>query len=205
MVRRAEVALVLVVVVAGLAVVPATSAAASGLGSPKGVVATGSVTCTHVTGSITFTPAVRHIGTTPETQVITVHASGCSTKGSNVKRVASGTLVVTLQRPSNSCVGLLFTQLPKGTGTWKPSSIHRTTASFSGFGFVYATSGDVGITVPNKGGSSTVTGSFAGRDRGRRSTATIYTNMTPDQFRNACLSPAGLSRQLIVSGVATFS
>ncbi len=137
--------------------------------------------------------------------MITFHASGCSTKGSNVKHVTGGTLVVTLHRPSNSCIGLLSTQLPKGTGTWKPSSIHSTTASFSGYAFVYSATGAVGIKVPNVGGTATVTGSFAGKDHGHRSTATMYTSMSPSQFRDACLSPAGLSRQAIVSGVATFS
>jgi hypothetical protein len=70
---------------------------------------------------------------------------------------------------------------------------------------VYNKAGDVGFTVPNTGGSATVTGSFAGTDHGKHSTATVFTNMTPIQFRDDCLSPTGLSRQAIVSGVATFS
>jgi hypothetical protein len=50
-----------------------------------------------------------------------------------------------------------------------------------------------------------VTGSFAGTDHGARSSATVYTNMTALQFHAACMSPAGVSRQTILSGTATFS
>lgn len=196
---------VLMLLISAVSLFPVSSASAS-RSATKGIVATGSVTCTHVTGSVSFTPAVRHVGSTSETQMITFHASRCITKNSNVKHVTSGTLVVTVHRPSNSCIGLLTTQLPKGsTGTWKPSTIHSTTALFSGFSFVYSKSGDVGFTVPNTGGTAKVTGSFPGKDHGKRSSATVYTNMTPTQFRDACLSSAGLSRQSITSGTATFS
>ena len=203
--RRTTCFAVLVTVMSVISITPVAHASPSQLTKHKVIVATGSVTCKKVTGSVTFQPAVRHVGTTPETQIVTFRASACSTKGSNVKHVTSGYLTVTVHRPSNSCIGLLSTELPKSTGTWRPSSIHSTTASFSGLAFVYNKVGDEGFTVPNVGGTAKVTGSFAGTDHGKRSTATLYTNMTPAQFRSACLSSTGLSRQAIVSGVATFS
>jgi hypothetical protein len=203
--RRITVLAVLITALSLLSLSPVANAAPSRLMKQKVIVATGSVTCKKVTGSIVFRPAVRHVGTTAETQVVTFRASACTTKGSNVRRVTSGQLTVTVHRPSNSCVDLLSTELPTGTGRWTPSSTHPTTASFSGLEFVDNKAGDVGFTVPNPGGTAHVTGSFAGTDHGRRSTATVYTNMTPLQFRDACLSAAGLSKQFIVSGVATFS
>jgi hypothetical protein len=171
----------------------------------KVVVATGSVVCTKVTGSSTFYPPVRHIGTGPETQVFVFHASGCTTSKSNVKHVTSGSLTVSIHRASNSCVDALLSQPSKGSGTWKPNSIHSTTASFSGFSFVNNKAGKAGFTVPNVGGKAVVTGSFAGTDHGARSTATFYTNMSALQFHAACLKPGGLARQPIVSGTANFS
>lgn len=134
----------LVMLVAALSAIsntPMANASPSPLTKHKVIVATGSVTCTKVTGSVTFSPAVRHIGTTPETQVLTFRASGCSTKRSNVKHVTSGYLTATVHRPLSSCIDLLSTELPKGTGTWKPSSIHSTTASFSGLAFVHNNAG----------------------------------------------------------------
>ena len=171
----------------------------------KVVVATGGVVCTRVTGSTSFYPPVRHIGTKPETPVFVFHASGCRTTKSNVKHVTSGNLTVSIHRASNSCVDLLLSQPSKGSGTWKPGSIHGTTASFSGFSFVHNKAGDAGFTVPNAGGTATVTGSFAGTDHGARSTATVYMNMTALQFRAACMAPAGVSRETIISGTAKFS
>ena len=200
--RFASVMAAFVVVVSMFSFLALSNATAA---KPKAVVATGSVSCTKVTGSITFKPPVRHIGTQRETQTVTFHASRCTTHGSNVKYVTSGSLTVVVHRSSNSCVSLLSSELPKGTGSWSPRSIHPTTASFTGFTFIYAKSGDVGFRVPNAGGSAKVTGSFMGKDRGKRSTASVYTNQTPGQFRSACLSPHGLSKQAIVSGSVTFS
>jgi hypothetical protein len=139
-------------IVSTISIAPVANASPSQLMKHKAIVATGSVAYTKVTGSVNFHPAVRHISTTPETQVVTFRASGCSTRGSNVKRVTSDTLTVTVHRPSNSCIALLSTELPRSIGTRKSSSIHSTTASFPALAFVYNKVGDVGFTVPNTGG-----------------------------------------------------
>ena len=170
----------------------------------KVVVATGSIRCARVTGSITYNPPVRHVGTQPETQVFRFRASACSTTNSNVKRVTGGNLTVTVHRTTNSCVDLLATHLSTSTGTWTPTSIHTTSATFSGYVFVHNAAGDIGFTVPNPGAVARVSGSFAGKDHGRSSTATTFVSMTAAQLASACLSPAGLSKQSIVSGYATF-
>lgn len=204
-IRHATLLILLTLAISVMGLFPIACASAAKTTKHKVVVATGGVTCTKVTGTVTFTPPVRHVGTTTETQTVTFRASGCRTTGSNVKHVTAGVLRVVVHRPSNSCIGLLSTVLPKSTGTWVPSSIHSTTAAFSGLTFVYSKTGDVGFTVPNSGGTARVSGSFAGRDHGKRSTATVYTNMTPTQFRDACISSAGLARQSIVSGIAKFS
>lgn len=190
----------LAVVVMSFVLIPDASASKS-----KVTVATGAVSCSTVTGSITYNPPVHHVGTTAETQIFTFVASHCTTSQSNVKHVVSGTVTVAIHRPSNSCISLLSTHLSSSTGTWRPSSIHSTTASFSGYDFVYSAVGDVGFTAPNPGGTARVTGSFAGKDHGARSSVTAYTNMTPSHFEAGCLSPSGISRQTIVSGSARFS
>lgn len=203
--RFANALTALVVVTAMVLFQPSSTATASKSTNHKVVVASGSITCTKVTGSIRFRPAVHHIGTQRETQTVTFRASKCTTRGSNVKHVTSGSLTVVVHRSSNSCISLLSSEHPRGTGTWSPKSVHSTTASFTGFAFVSSKTGDVGFRVPNAGGSAKVTGSFAGKDHGKHSTATVYTNLTPGQFRSACLSSNGLSAQAIVSGVVTFS
>jgi len=199
---KSMVVLLVAVVVFSMTLVAMDSSSAS---AKSKVVATGSVVCTKVTGSTTFHPPVHHIGTGPETQVFVFHASGCTTSKSNVKHVTSGSLTVSIHRASNSCVDMLLSQPSKGSGTWKPNTIHSTTASFSGFSFVNSKAGKAGFTVPNVGGKAVVTGSFAGTDHGARSTATVYTNLSALQFHAACMKPAGLAREPIVSGTAKFS
>jgi hypothetical protein len=172
---------------------------------PKVVVATGGVTCTKITGSITYHPAVRHVGTSAETQVFSFKASHCTTTHSNVKHVTGGSVTAVLHRPTNSCVDLLSSEPSAGTGQWTPKTIHSTSATFSGYTPVTNSHGDAGFTIPNTGGTARVKGSFAGANHGATSRATIYINMTTSQFVAACKSAAGLSRQSIISGVARFS
>lgn len=169
------------------------------------IVGTGSIVCKQVTGSITYSPADRLGGTTAEVQVFSFRASRCSTTHSNVSHVLGGSVTTTVRRATNSCADLLVSQPSRGSGAWEPSSIHPTTASFSGYTIVTSATGDVGFTVPNTGGRASVSGSFAGKDHGARSTATVYTNMTTAQVETACISLQGLSRQTIISGTATFS
>ncbi len=172
---------------------------------PKVVVATGAIVCTKVTGSVTYHPPVHHVGTTPETQVFSFHASHCTTTGSNVRHVTGGSLTASVHRTVNSCIDLLQAKLSSAKVTWTPRSIHPSTTHFSGFVFVTNAAGDEGFKLPNPGGTATVAGSFAGKDHGARSSATVYINTTALQFRDACMAPAGVAREAIIGGRVSFS
>jgi hypothetical protein len=188
-------------IIVGLAVAPPAGA------SNRAKIATGSVHCSDVTGTILYSPAIHHVGTGPGIQKFIIHVSGCATTGSNVHRVSGGTLIGSIRRPVNSCLELLapVTSQPPVAINWKPSSIKRSLIDFSGFAYVLGPMDHVGFRVPPTGGTATVAGSFSGHDHGARSTATLYTNTTAQQFEAACVAPAGVARQAIVSGTATLS
>ena len=174
---------------------------------PKVVVATGSVTCSKISGSISFHPAEHHVGTAREKITFVFRASHCVTSGSNVKNVTSGYLSEVVTRPDNACASGLYSQPLHATGTWtaKNLRLRATTGKFSGFDFVCASNGDVGLVIPNKGGSAQITGSFAGSNHGATSTAVSYMNLTATQVRAACLSSQGLSSLKFTGGRVTFS
>jgi hypothetical protein len=48
--------------------------------------------------------------------------------------------------------------------------------------------GDVGFVFPNSGGTTSVTGSFAGSDNGAGSSASAYTDMTAQGVLSTCQS-----------------
>lgn len=178
---------------------------ASAAAKPKVTVATGSVTCRKVSGSISASPPLRKGGTEPEKMVWSIRASDCTTSKSNIKHVKGGYLTTIARPPTNACGGLVYSHRVLPSFTWNPKSVHSTSASFSGFSFVQNTAGLEGFTLPNTGGSASVTGSFAGKDHGKRSVITVFTNLTISKFRSACESKAGLATYKIVSGTATFS
>jgi hypothetical protein len=62
---------------------------------------------------------------------------------------------------------------------------------------------DAGFTLPNTGGTASVVGSYPGADKGKTSTATVYTNMTAAQIATACSSAAGVASLTIDAGSAT--
>jgi hypothetical protein len=183
----------------------ANASAATKSKKSKVTVATGSIVCKKVTGTVTFSPPDQRGGTTPETQVFSIHASGCHTTKSDVSHVKGASLTATLHRATNACAGLEGSAAFSATFAWSPNSIHDTVATFSGVTFMQNNAGDVGLTIPNTGGTASLKGSFAGKDHGAQSTITAFTNMTLGQFKAACDSTAGLSRYSIVSGTAKFS
>ena len=171
----------------------------------KTVVATGSVTCSKVSGSITYHPAEHHVSTEPVRIVFVFHASQCKTKNSNVKNVTGGSLSEVVVNPTNACASGISSHPVHATGTWtaRNMKIHSTTGTYSGFDFVFAANGDVGVVIPNTGGSARITGSFAGTNHGATSTVVGYINLTATQVRAQCLSPQGLSSVKITSGRVT--
>ena len=183
----------------------ANASAATKSSKSRVTVATGSVVCNKMVGTVTLSPPDQRGGTTPETQVFSIHATGCRTAKSNVSHVNGASLTATLHRATNACSGLEGSALFSATFAWSPKSIHDTVATFSGVTYVHNNAGDVGFTIPNTGGTVSLKGSFAGKDHAAQSTITAFTNMTLGQFIAACDSTAGLSRYSIVSGTAKFS
>jgi hypothetical protein len=64
-------------------------------------------------------------------------------------------------------------------------------------------SGDAGFTLPQTGGTSSVTGSYPGTDKGKTSTATVYTNMTALQIGTLCSNATGVASLTLDAGTAT--
>jgi hypothetical protein len=204
--RRAAVAVVAsAFLAAASALAPVVPAGAT---HAKVVVATGTISCSKVSGSITFHPAEHHVGTRPERIAVVFHTSHCVTTGSNVKSVTGGSLSEVITRPTNECASSLaiFSHPVHATGTWtaKRMRLHSTTGTFSGFAFTFATNGDVGVVIPNEGGTAHITGSFAGTNHGASSTAAGFINLTALEVRAACKSPQGLPLLRITSGRVTF-
>jgi hypothetical protein len=79
----------------GLSAPPAAGA------STKLTVATGSITCRKLTGTISFTPPMHSHVNQMETRVISLHASDCTTKKSNVAAVSSGNVTFTVHYEAN--------------------------------------------------------------------------------------------------------
>ena len=182
-----------------------SASTASASAKSKVTVATGSVTCRRVTGSITLSPPLRAGGVEPERMEWRIHVSSCATTKSSVKRVSGVNIVSIVNRPNNACGGLVYSKAISSTFAWIPKSVHSTSASFSGFSFVKNPAGKEGFTMPNTGGTASVTGSFAGKDHGKRSVVTLYTNLSIADFTKACESKAGLASYHIVSGTASLS
>jgi len=199
-----------------LVVLSITSSALSGLGgvnaygasktsNAKATVATGSVTCSKITGSINLSPPDQRGGTKPENMVWSINVSNCVTTGSNVVHVKGVRWTAAVHETTNACGALVYSKALHPSLKWNPKSVHPTVAAFSGFTFVRNKAGQEGFIMPNPGGSASIKGSFAGKDRGARSVVTLYTNLTARQFLAACDSKAGLAGYRIVSGTATFS
>jgi hypothetical protein len=139
-------------------------------------------------------------GTSAETVSVSLTTKGCSTRGSNVAHVQGGKIATSLSESSNACAGLLNTQPVVVDVTWSPTTIHPSTVDVTGYSIGVSPSGGGGFTLPNKGGTSKVTGSFAGSDHGASSTSAIYSDQGVGQLVSACASPAGLSSIAVTSG-----
>ena len=181
------------------------SANSSAAAKSKVTVATGSVTCRKVIGTIGLSPPLHAGGIKPEKMVWRIHVSDCTTTNSNVKHVEGVNMMSIVERPNNACGGVVYSKSVSPSFAWIPKWVHSTSASFSGFSFLKNKAGNEGFTMPNVGGTASVTGSFAGKDRGKRSVITLYTNLSIATFTTARQSKAGLASYRIVSGTATLS
>ena len=88
-------------------------------------------------------------------------------------------------------------------GAVDPSSVANSMITFSGHRIVTNSAGDVGFVFPNSGGTTSVTGSFAGSDHGAGSSASAYTDMTEKEVGGNCKS-SGLP-SLTGTGTVTLS
>ena len=164
--------------------------------------ATGKVSCSKVTGTITFVPPLTNSGTSAETTKVAYTASGCTPSGSNVSTVASAQGSATITDSTNGCTGIATSKPVKLAVVWSPTTIRSTAVSYSGYKVAANASGDYGFTLPNPGGSATVTGSFSGSG-GATSTASTYSDSTAAQIATACASSAGLASLTLTTGSFT--
>ena len=188
-----------VVVPAVLLAILATGCGSSSASS-SAVVATGGIACSDLSGSVTFSPPLTTDGTAAETVSIGLTARGCTTHGSNVSRVEEGQIRSSLTISSSACAGLLNPQPIAVDVTWSPSGIHPSAVKVSGYSIGVSASGGGGFTLPNKGGTSQVNGSFAGTDHGSSSSSAIYSAEPVGQLVTSCGSAGGLASIAVTSG-----
>jgi hypothetical protein len=172
--------------------------------STPATVATGSVTCTHLTGRLAFSPRLTTRGGTTLSTAIVLKATGCTTSESNVPSVTSGNVTTTISSTSNACNRVLTLRSLTVKATWTPANIRASVISFSEYSLSSSRSGAGGFTFPNPGGTAKVTGSFAGSDNGANSIAVVVFNRTITQLLAACRS-SGLASIPVTSGRVTLS
>jgi hypothetical protein len=189
----------LVALVAAVLATPTSRASAL----PRAATA-GSLTCASLTGTVSFSPPAVRGGTRPEVQRFSLIATRCTASAKGV-RVTRATVTATVRRPTNSCAALFASAPATGTVTWSPRSITKSTFRFSGYSLAVSPTGQRGFSLPGPGGTARVTGSFAGADRGARSSAVGYLDLTASQFAAECASGSGLAHHRVVAGRARFA
>lgn len=152
---------------------------------------TGSITCT-TKGSITINPPIDDSTQTSKV-TFTGKLSACSGNTSEKGVTISGGSFRDVQTITGSC-STLTSGLPSGTlkvtysasgGTVTPSKV-----AFSGVG-VTATSSTVSFVIPNSGGTTTTTGSFANSSSGSKASVTL--DQSPSTLLGECTT-TGVSK-----------
>jgi hypothetical protein len=181
--------------------VTGTLAITSGCGgaSRTNGVATGMVTCAALSGAVNFSPPLTLSGTAYETLTISLSAHGCTTSGSSVSHVTGASATVVNSAGTSGCTSLLNSKAFEVHVRWSPATISPSVVRFSGYAPSTSGAGS-GLVFPGSGGKATVTGSFAGSNRGASSTATASIDQNEVQLLGACQSPAGISSLAITSG-----
>lgn len=183
-----------------LASLMALTAACGGGANQAKTVATGSVTCGALAGMVTFDPPLTLTGTSPETLRVTLTAGDCTTSGSNVPHITSGTVSTAERTGTNSCEALISSKALKLSVDWIPRSVEPSVVSYSGYSPTESAGGGSGLTFPNSGGRAKVSGSFTGSKDGANSTASVFTNEGISELASACTSATGLTSLSISSG-----
>lgn len=188
---------------------PLAVALPTGSASAANPPAPGTNTCTHITGKITFTPPLTLTGNAnSEVAKTTTTSTGCSVSVGTppTKGVTHSTITKTsTNNTANACTGLATSVPVTEHVVWTHTPlIANSTVKFSGLmSATEPVSGDAGFTLPNTGGTASVTGSYPGADHGKTSTATVYTNMTATQIGALCSSATGVASLKIDAGSAT--
>jgi hypothetical protein len=186
----------LLVVAAAIAMPVSVIAVSGGMASASNShasAATGTATCTGLKGSIAFTPHLssKGDGTTPIKAAVTAKLSGCKGVGATISAGSvSGTLTGapgTKSKPSGTCIGLASGNAKEvGTLTikWTPSSVPATVLKVASDNGGTA-SGHGTFTIPGNV-KSTVSGSFAGTDKGAKDKSLAETTATAASILSSC-------------------
>jgi hypothetical protein len=173
-----------------------------GIASAKKGAVLGTVSCTAAAGAITFVPPLVTTGPyASETATAKVTFTSCSgsvatpTKGS-IDTVF--TSISTDQCPPATAKGTSGGSL---SIKWAPGKIEPSTVSFSTKASASGGPDDgLGYVYPGTGGTSSVSGSFMGSDKGATSTAAVYSDLSSSALLAQCETSAGLKKMKIVSG-----
>jgi hypothetical protein len=114
--------------------------------------------------------------------------------------VTGGAGSATISSPSNSCASLINSRALTIHIAWAPATIRSTVVTFSGYDAASDAAGREGFILPKAGGTTTVTGSFAGSDHGAAATAATYSNQTGTQLLTACSASTGLTSIDVTTG-----
>ena len=189
---------VLAAVAAGCSATPSASSSTSSMPS----VASGDVTCAHITGGISFSPPLTSTGSAAQQTRISLTATGCTSSASSAPVVSRGTAEVTIPSTTSACSGVLTLRSVALAIHWTPATIRPSTVTFPGYNIVSTPTGSAGFSFPSSGGSASVVGSFAGSDRGAASTAALYFDPSVTQIQAVCKS-SGLASLPVTSGTVT--
>lgn len=171
---------------------------ASASGTP--ITANGTITCTKLSGTIKFKPPLVNGGSASETTTATITESGCTDTATNLPAgtVVTGSVKSTLSSAgsTNSCASLATSEPESLAVKWSGKSgkstvsIAGSTVSFSGYNVVANSKHDEGFQLPGNGsgggGTSSVSGSFAGSDGGASSSALVYSTSTASTLAGDC-------------------
>ena len=187
-----------IVVAAGLAGVMALPASvwASSAAGLSGA-APGGVTCA-LSAKVSFSPALTLTGGGTNPSVVTGTLSGCTTTSPAVS-ITGGTVSGSFASSPLSCATLSATGVSSslsvswaGSGSFTSSTITSTSEKVVANG-----SGDKGLALPGPG-SSTATGSFAGK-----ATAVAYSPDTGSKLTKLCGAGTGLASLTLTGTIAT--
>lgn len=141
----------------------------------------GSITCTGLSGTIEFSPPLLKDGTSSEVASVMLTLRACTTSGGG-KKPSTGNATASVTNISNNCEHFVlgFTDQETLAIKWAPSKkILPSEISFPGYEPT-TSGGNFGFKIGGSG--TTVSGSYAGSDKGAGSTAEFISDKTKTQI-----------------------